>query len=74
MESRDFVSVEKLEQSRKMQVQPAKGSPFFFEDAEKKEAMAEDRSGIKDWITFHKIEAIGFAIVVIGVIAVISLS
>ena len=64
-----FISVEKIELSRKVQAKPTMGSPFFFEDVAEEPT---SKFNIRDWISLHKIEAIGFGVLVIGAIIIAS--
>lgn len=65
-----FPEIEKLNQlseERGVQTQLTRDSPFFFEDMAE-EPLLTSKFNIKDWISLHKIEAVGFGVLVIGAI------
>ena len=66
-----FISVEKLEISRKVQAQPTSGSPFFFEDIAPEQPT---KSGFIEWLAKHKIGVgIGSAAFIVTVISAVNL-
>lgn len=68
---KEFISVQKLERLKGVQTELTKGSPFFFEDIKNKEPAKKPNLG--DWIMAHRIEAIGFGVLIVGAIVVASL-
>ena len=71
-----FPEIEKLNQLAEesgIQTQLTKDSPFFFEEMVE-EPLPTRKFNIGDWILLHKIESVGFVVLVIGAVAVFTLT
>ena len=69
VESGKFVSVEKLEHNKSIQTKLTRGSPFFFGEDEK--SAPTQKFKFTDWLSLHKAEAIGFGVLVAGVVVIV---